>query len=395
MMMVVVSWNPSTKHVWITSKWNYHHHHHVSNVEIRCRMTYEQHSDNTSAMSTNVDDDNTICIPVPQYVVTKESSLFYPSRLHFIYMEPLLSSEEAQRCYQLAQQYGVDRWRRPDEERHINFPTCDFPIYDDDAPDFASYLNSIQFTERVLQRMTHHYFPSYLQDIDDDIQDPPLLGFMDLFCVQYVATDDCENNQRMDRLEAHRDGSILSFTILLSPPENFKGGGTFFDALMVDTTDLDSDDTRGVIQPPAAGYAVYHSGKLLHGAKPVLQGHRTILVGFVDVADHVIQPGAERQACTTLGRLDVAMRRAAIQEQQRQQQQQQSTPKSQRFLPNYSCLRTIIPSFQAPMLRAQPEFQRRKRLEAEDLYLRSLLMDDSSDEYIDEHFLSIDDISIV
>jgi hypothetical protein len=36
----------------------------------------------------------------------------------------------------------------------------------------------------------------------------------------------------MDRLAFHRDGSLLSFTVLLSPPNEFEGGGTIFDALV-------------------------------------------------------------------------------------------------------------------------------------------------------------------
>jgi hypothetical protein len=125
------------------------------------------------------------------------------------------------------------------------------------------------------------------------------------------------------------------------------------------------------------------------------------LVGFVDVADHFIQEGAERRACTNLGRLDVALRRAALQTQQQQRRRQvgreQGITTLQRFLPKYSCLRTIRPSyFQAPILRAQPEFQRRKRLEVEDLYLRSLLIDEYLEEYMDQQqSTSMDDITIV
>ncbi|KAI2494510.1 prolyl 4-hydroxylase alpha-subunit [Fragilaria crotonensis] len=71
-----------------------------------------------------------------------------------------------------------------------------------------------------------------------------------------------------------------------------------------------------IIRPPAAGYTVMHCGKLLHGADRVTRGHRTVLVGFVDVADWAICDGVERRACTTVGRMDVAERRAPLQLQQ-------------------------------------------------------------------------------
>ena len=36
----------------------------------------------------------------------------------------------------------------------------------------------------------------------------------------------------MDHLAFHRHGSLLSFTVLLSPPNEFEDGGTIFDALV-------------------------------------------------------------------------------------------------------------------------------------------------------------------
>jgi hypothetical protein len=44
--------------------------------------------------------------------------------------------------------------------------------------------------------------------------------------------DSDEDRNTMDRLAFHRDGSLLSFTVLLSPPNEFEGGGTIFDALV-------------------------------------------------------------------------------------------------------------------------------------------------------------------
>jgi hypothetical protein len=71
-------------------------------------------------------------------------------------------------------------------------------------------------------------------------------------------------------LAAHRDGTLLSFNVLLSDPGAFEGGGTHFKTL--GTT----------VRPRHAGDLVMHCGHMLHGASPVTSGVRYIIVGFVD-----------------------------------------------------------------------------------------------------------------
>lgn len=51
------------------------------------------------------------------------------------------------------------------------------------------------------------------------------LSFRDLFYVQYG----CEEGQQAE-LSVHEDGSPLSFNILISDPNDFQGGGTYFEA---------------------------------------------------------------------------------------------------------------------------------------------------------------------
>ncbi|KAI2509063.1 prolyl 4-hydroxylase alpha-subunit [Fragilaria crotonensis] len=236
----------------------------------------------------NNNDDNdshvNITIQVPQYYYddsnnnnnSKKKSHDYPSLLHNIHVEPLLSLTEAATCLELAKRYGQDtgKWNTPDYQRHTNYATCDFSVlmdvhedHDDDdendtngAPELHSYLmNDLDFQSRIFTRLSQ----AYSVDYDD------LLGFIDLFCVNYVAKsndgngDDFEDNddendnpndvnnikndQTMDRLEAHRDGSILSFTVLLTPPDEFEGGGTFFDALRLNggsTMENDGDESQ-------------------------------------------------------------------------------------------------------------------------------------------------------
>jgi hypothetical protein len=71
-------------------------------------------------------------------------------------------------------------------------------------------------------------------------------------------------------LGLHIDDSDLSFNILLSSPDAFSGGGTWFQTL-----------GRGVF--PAKGEMLSHHGKLPHAGSPVTAGTRYVMVGFVSI----------------------------------------------------------------------------------------------------------------
>ena len=83
-------------------------------------------------------------------------------------------------------------------------------------------------------------------------------------------------------LPLHRDGSVLSFNVLLNKAGAFAGGGTYFEAL--DAT------YRG-----EQGDAVMHSGRLRHAGALVTRGERFVLVGFVDVVEDTMTPTADTQ----------------------------------------------------------------------------------------------------
>ncbi len=90
------------------------------------------------------------------------------------------------------------------------------------------------------------------------------LSFRDLFFVYYRAVGG------QSELLVHRDGSILSFNILLNDRADFEGGGTFF------------QDTGAVHCVEQAGDALLHSGQVLHGGAAITAGERYLLVGFVN-----------------------------------------------------------------------------------------------------------------
>jgi len=332
----------------------------------------------TSVVVTAKEKNNNITIiQIPQHY--HKDSVGYPSPLHYIYVESLLSDDEVEECLKLAVSYGSNsgKWDQPDLERHTNYATCDFAV--EDAPVLEKYLfETINFKERLWNRLMERF----------DIPSDHLFGFIDLFCVNYVANDDDNSSSgttTMDQLEAHRDGSIVSFSILLSPPNQFEGGGTFFEALRhcIDYNDDHEGILRsdGVIQPQRAGDVVMHSGKLLHGAEKVTRGQRTVLVGFIDMAGP--KPGTLAKASTEWGRLDVAEQRYQRQLLLNENKKHGSSSaykhkkESRKFCSSStSCLTQIIPPISdAGRMRAEPNYQRKSRLAIEDQLLRSALLD--------------------
>ena len=313
----------------------------------------------------------------------------YPSVLHSIHVQPLLSAEEASHCLELARAYAAETgsWDRKDSDRHAAYATCDFPIEECDS--LSSYLEDIDYHERILGKMAE----AYGLELED-------LTYLDFFCANYEAKGGNANEARstMDRLENHRDGSLLSYTVLLTPPSNFSGGGTIFDALRDVEPAKEHNGVlhpNGVIRPNNAGDCCLHSGKLLHGADPVVSGQRTVLVAFVDVAEWCQRPGALALACRDWGRMDVASYRL-----KRQEKMTKDTNKEEgsgassgwilnngRWLSKSSAMRGYVPALETVERRGQAGFQRRKKLEAEDILLRDILLDkderDSPSAYFD------------
>jgi hypothetical protein len=300
-----------------------------------------------------------------------ETIFEYPSLLHNIHIRSILTATEASTCLEISTDYASTTgcWTRPDSERHASYATCDFPV--DECDKLMQYLDEIEFPDRMLGLMSE----LYKVPVEG-------LSFLDLFCAHYQAKDD-EESLGMDRLEPHRDGSLLSFVILLNPPDEFEGGGTYFDALR----DANIHDTprlhKGVIRIDRPGDATIHSGKLLHGANVVTSGKRTVLVGFVDVVDTLQRRGVLFEACRDFGRMHVATKRFGRQQQMTSDGQNGWFMNHERWLVNKNDssgrrgLRGFCPAFSSVERRADPEFQRRKRLEAEDLLLRSILLGES------------------
>lgn len=293
----------------------------------------------------------------------------YPSPLHKIHVKTLLSKEEANTCCKLSNDFAAStgRWDSPDSERHASYATCDFPVEECDK--LEQYLESIDFDKRLFSEFNDLY------DIPQEA-----LSYLDLFVAHYQVKENDDSNI-MDRLELHRDGTLLSFSLLLNSHDDFSGGGTFYDALR-DAKPSGILHTGGVIRPKQ-GDVVLHCGKVLHGADVVTSGHRTVLVGFVDVADYCVREGVLAKACTDFGRMDVA---AYHYKRQLQKENSGWIIRNDKFLKGHSHLKGFAPAFESVARRGASEFQRKRKLEAEDTLLRCILL--SEDERSNESILS-------
>lgn len=119
-------------------------------------------------------------------------------------------------------------------KRHVKYPTTDLPI-ENIKPIFPFIVETFKTIADKIKR-------SY--NLNDDIK----LNFVDVFIVKYK-----HNEQSF--LELHKDGSFLSFNILLSSPDEFEGGGTYFD--------------DGLIMTQEQGDLTIHSSKIKHAGLPI------------------------------------------------------------------------------------------------------------------------------
>ena len=95
---------------------------------------------------------------------------------------------------------------------------------------------------------------------------------LDVFVVKYDQAGQRE-------LAVHRDNGLLTFACLLSEPDAFEAGGTYFESLgeSGQTSGTDSGKTLR----PDRGQMLSHWGVLRPAGQPVTKGVRYILAGFV------------------------------------------------------------------------------------------------------------------
>ena len=174
-------------------------------------------------------------------------------------------------------------------KRHSSHPTTDFSLHD--APHIWAVCEPI--VSRIVLPTLHAMFFGAGET-------GAAIAINDLFYVRYDA--DTDGAQR--ELEAHRDGSLLSFSVAMTSPDEFEGGGTRF---------VGADR---VMRPGAAGDLVAHSGKVLHAGEAVTAGVRDILVGFITVSGPAINENFLESKMVTAAhehpRLDAAIVNGAV-----------------------------------------------------------------------------------
>ena len=142
-------------------------------------------------------------------------------------------------------------------DRHQNYPTTDLDLIK--VIDRNRGLAFTRMVQPILNHMTTLYqIPSNLH-----------LVLSDFFFAKY---EPCAQNA----LDRHTDGTILTFVINLTDPDDYLGG-----------TLLVGVDQHGVTQREVAlarGCALtFAGGMIAHSVTPVQQGSRFVLVGFVEI----------------------------------------------------------------------------------------------------------------
>ena len=134
------------------------------------------------------------------------------------------------------------------KKRHSSYPTTDLPV------ESVKIISGFIFES--LKVIGDKIKKSY--GLSNEI----MLDFKDLFVVKYQHDD-------QNFLEIHKDGSFISFNILLSEVGDFEGGGTYFD--------------DGLIMKGEQGDLIIHSSRIKHSGLPITKGTRYLLVGFLNI----------------------------------------------------------------------------------------------------------------
>ena len=144
-------------------------------------------------------------------------------------------------------------------DRHKFFPTVDIPTKSVATlrPISNTILNTLVFPQVRKQFGLHD----------------ATFTVADEFIVKYAVDGD---DRSRDKLDAHRDGSLISYNILLNDSNDFNGGGTYFECINHTVT-------------PKQGSMLLHCGKLRHSGRKITRGTRYILIGFLDVHSKALE----------------------------------------------------------------------------------------------------------
>jgi hypothetical protein len=181
---------------------------------------------------------------------------------------PILLQQDILTTNRFYQRYVIDRFYTPDicewivseaeqyaannggwtTSRHMNYPTTDIP-----AKNIPFLFNFVLIS---IKRIFEHVKTNYkTNNINFDIND--------IFIVKY-------NENIQNKLSLHKDGSFISFNVMLNDKSEYEGGGTFFKC----------DKKTFMLEK---GDLLIHSGQLEHSGIEITKGTRYLLVFFVNL----------------------------------------------------------------------------------------------------------------
>lgn len=174
--------------------------------------------------------------------------------LHYIHTFKLIRPEACDFIKHAALAYvKVHDWAT---KRHKSYPTTDIAVRKTPLwPEVSSIIKA-----QVFPTMSRYYHIPL-----------EFLSIRDLFICQY----DADTPNRQHKLNWHRDGSVLSFVVLLNEPSEFKGGATQFHI------------KNGSVPLQSKGDIIMFSGRLAHSVE-IESGKRYVLTGFVGIDDSFI-----------------------------------------------------------------------------------------------------------
>lgn len=144
--------------------------------------------------------------------------------------------------------------------RHNKYPTKDIPIKN--IAKLDNIINNIVVQDIYSIISSKYNLNKYF------------FGLIDLFIIKYefVSSDTNKSiSTEQTELEKHKDGSFISFNILLNNDKDFEGGGTLFEL----------DDTNMIIKS-TKGDLIIHRGDISHAGLKIISGVRYVLVGFLN-----------------------------------------------------------------------------------------------------------------
>ncbi|GAA5817806.1 hypothetical protein MFLAVUS_011363 [Mucor flavus] len=173
----------------------------------------------------------------------QRQSLFSKPGIH----RQLLTPTECQNILQVCEQQK--EWTT---DRHSAFATTDIPIRSNTQ---LAYLEQV-VKDRLFPELALFY---HFKQND--------LEFRDIFLVKYSAI-------AQTGLKIHTDGCLFSLTLLISDPNDFEGGGTYYQSI---------DKVIHLNQ----GDVAYHDARVMHSGIDITKGSRYILVAFIDTVDTI------------------------------------------------------------------------------------------------------------